>query len=147
LSALSGTSFHFDHIRGVLEHLVKIASNFNITIDDDLREKALEETLSHYYDHICGYNVRVTGIDPYKFASWSGMYLFGRIDDPNMIAATITTLRRYLKIEGKDLDDIFCQKLLVMAYNDAKKDTIAIGKNGLYMSFRTASELKIAPTA
>jgi len=34
-----------------------------------------------------------------------------------------------------------------MAYNDAKKDTIAIGKNGLYMSFRAASELKIATTS
>jgi len=142
LSAVDGASFHFNHVKGVLEHLIQIASSFNITIDDELREKAIEETLSHYYDHICGYDVRVTGIDPYKFASWSGMYLFNRIDDSNMIAATIATLRRYLKIEGKDLDDIFCQKLLVMAYNDAKKDTIAIGKNGLYMSFRTASEVK-----
>lgn len=143
MSAVGGASFHFDHIKGVLEHLIQIASNFNITIDDSLREKTIEETLNHYYDHICGYDVRVTGIDPYKFAAWSGMYLFNRTDNPNMIAATIATLRRYLKIEGKDLDDIFCQKLLVMAYNDAKKDTIAIGKNGLYMSFRTASELKI----
>ena len=142
MSAVDGASFHFNHVKGVLEHLIQIASSFNITIDDELREKAIEETLSHYYDHICGYDVRVTGIDPYKFASWSGMYLFNRIDDSNMIAATIATLRRYLKIEGKDLDDIFCQKLLVMAYNDAKKDTIAIGKNGLYMSFRTASEVK-----
>ena len=146
MSAVDSASFHFDHVKGVLEHLVQIASSFNIVIDDTLREKAIEETLKHYYDHICGYDVRVTGIDPYKFASWSGMYLFGRIDDPNMIAATIATLRRYLKIEGKDLDDLFCQKLLVMAYNDAKKDTIAIGKNGLYMSFRTASELKVLPT-
>ena len=143
MSAVGGASFHFDHIKGVLEHLIQIASNFNITIDDSLREKTIEENLNHYYDHICGYDVRVTGIDPYKFAAWSGMYLFNRTDNPNMIAATIATLRRYLKIEGKDLDDIFCQKLLVMAYNDAKKDTIAIGKNGLYMSFRTASELKI----
>lgn len=146
MSAVNGASFHFDHVKGVLEHLIQVASSFNITIDDALREKAIDETLSHYYDHICGYNVRVTGIDPYKFASWSGMYLFSRIDNPNMIAATIATLRRYLKIEGKDLDDIFCQKLLVMAHNDAKKDTIAIGKNGLYMSFRTASELKATPT-
>jgi len=146
LSALNGASFHFDHIKGVLEHLIHIASSFGITIDDKLKEQAIEEVLNHYYDHIRGYNVRVTGIDPYKFASWSGMYLFSRIDDANMIAATIATLRRYLKIEGKDLDDIFCQKLLLMAYNDAKKDTIAIGKNGLYMSFRTASELKTLST-
>ncbi len=147
MSAVDGASFHFDHVKGVLEHLVQIASSFNIAIDDTLREQAIEETLSHYHDHICGYDVRVTGIDPYKFAAWSGMYLFSRIDNPNMIAATIATLRRYLKIEGKDLDDIFCQKLLVMSYNDAKKDTIAIGKNGLYMSFRTASELKISTTS
>jgi len=143
LSAVNGSSFHFDHIKGVLKYLIAIASDFGITISDELKYQAIESTVSHYYDHIQGYNVRVTGIDPYKFTSWSGMYLFSRIDDYNMIAATIAALRRYLVIEGKELDSIFCKKLLLMAYNDAKNDTIAIGKNGLYMSFRTASELRI----
>lgn len=142
MSAYSGQSFHFEHIKGVLDYLIAIAAEFEIEIDEELKTQAIENTVDHYHDHIGSYNVRVTGIDPYKFTAWAGMYLFRRIDNHNMIAATIATLRRYLVLEGKDLDNIFCQKLLLMAHNDIKNDSVAIGKNGLYMSFRTASELK-----
>ena len=125
-----------------MKRLCSIAKEFDLPITQQLEDDAINTTLEHYKTHARTYKVNVTAIDPYKFASWSGMYLFNRIDNPNMIGATIATLRRFLLKEGKVLDDTFCKKLLVMAHNDAKNETVAIGKNGLYISFRTASELK-----
>lgn len=137
-----GVCYYFDHVKGMVEHLRRIAGDFGITISQSLEDEAIEYVVDHYYDHIDSYNVRVTDIDPYKFTAWAGMYFFRRLDNAKMLSATVAALRRHLKTQNKSLDFKFCQKLVLMAYNDEKKDSIAIGKNGLYMAFRTASEIQ-----
>ena len=116
MSSNHGQTYSFNHIKGVMTHLKEIAHQFSIDIDAQLEEETIEHVITHYYDHVKTYNVRVTGIDPYKFTAWAGMYLFRRTDNNKMLSATIAALRRYLKSQGKTLEDRFCQKLLLTAW-------------------------------
>jgi hypothetical protein len=111
-------------------------------------EYVVKEVFKHYLGHKSKYGIKVQGIDPYKFVSWSSYFLLKKLKGRKVknryriLVSIITVMRLFLQSEGKFLDRKICQKILKMYTYDMIHDNYAIGKNGLYLSFRTASEVK-----
>ena len=94
----------------------------------------------------------VKSIDPFKFIAWSANFLIeiknftlskknftlSKREKATILSVAIEVMSEFLECEiNKEL----AKKLLLMALHDKIDDEKAIGKNGLYMAFRSANEL------
>ncbi len=52
-------------------------------------------------------------------------------------------MNEQLKKCNREVPNELIFKIVEMLLNDSKEDKVAIGKNGLYMAFRLANEVKI----
>lgn len=142
---------HLDHshIKKMMSLFVSTAKNdFQLTITDDEKKQMVRKVIMHYLNHANEYTVRVNSTDPFKFLAWAGSILFNDIKKESTkrevyLAIAVATMLHLLQENDKNLSIEFVQKLLIMAKHDeSAKDHLAIGKNGLYMAFRSASEAR-----
>jgi hypothetical protein len=135
-----------DHIIGLINYLCEFLYNrYQVEVPKEIRGDVVDKVLAHYKLHIDTYNVPVNGIDPYKFLSWSGLYLYEltmhneELSDL-ILKSTIIIMNRTLVEEGRILPKLFLQKIFNMVKSEYRgKDSLGLGKNGLYLTFRSAS--------
>ena len=127
--------------------LNEIAQNIEIILNIKLTpsqiRKITRKIISHYYNHKKEYQICVSDIDPYKFCAWSSECLIDELNDKKVIVPIIVTMHNFLKKEKRKFEIPYLQYILKMYLNDKKVDEFAIGKNGLYMTFSSASNIKI----
>jgi len=127
--------------------LNEIAENIEIILNIKLSsvqiKKVARKIISHYYKHKKEYQICVSDIDPYKFCAWSTECLIDELNDKKVIVPIITTMHNFIKKEKRKFEIPYLQYILKMYLNDKKADEFAIGKNGLYMTFSSASNIKI----
>lgn|GEM_PF-4788421 len=135
-------------INGMMKLLLTevLEKHFSITFTEKEKKEVLEKTIKHYIEHKKHYVVCVSSLDPFKFIAWSGKFFSEKKkgkEEKEVLLATILAMEETLRQskQGKSLPNDLIGKLLQMLVNDSKNDEIAIGKNGLYMAFRCASEV------
>ena len=118
MSKINGAVFDFSHIAGMINYIGDIANEeYNLTLTKQAKENTIEYVLSHYYEHIQAYNISVSGSDPYKFLSWSGIYIFKTLYKTNrevaikFLSSTIVALNRSLKLIDKELPEDYLRKI------------------------------------
>ena len=122
---------------------------YNLDISLKEQKDVLRKVIEHYIEHCLEYTVYVNSTDPFKFIAWIGLFLFNDIKKQSSrrnayILISVGIMKRKLEYKNKILDISFVRKLYEMTIHDknSEKDHLAIGMNGLYMSFRSASMVK-----
>jgi len=143
------------NIINITNYLCELTRNqYGILISQQLRKDIVDDVLKHYKLHVETYSVPVNGIDPYKFISWIGLNLYDRtlneypekISD-GILKSTIIVMNRTLVEEGRLLPKYYLRKLFDMVKNDySGKEHLGLGKNGLYLVFRSASLCQLEET-
>jgi hypothetical protein len=79
-------------------------------------------------------------VESYKILSWYGFILYNLTKNINCLNVAIIYLNNLLYIDkGQQFDNDFLAKLLWTSLNDnTDNNNFAIGKNGLYMVFKSA---------
>jgi hypothetical protein len=139
--------FDFDHVVGMINHISDMAKEiYSLELPRDTKLDIAEYVLSHYHDHINAYDVSVTGNDPYKFLSWSGIYIYESLYKSDreiaikFLSVATVTLHNALKLSGKELPEWYLKKTLKMVINEFDNNNhLGLGRNGLYMAFKGAS--------
>ncbi|SFP60984.1 hypothetical protein [Hydrogenimonas thermophila] len=117
-------------------------SGVDVTTKDKI--EVIKRTREHYISHKEKYKLYVNSIDPFKFIAWSANFFISIKGDLTInkkaivLKVAIEVMSSFLKCK---IDEKLSKKLLLMALHDKIDDEKAIGKNGLYMAFRSASEL------
>jgi len=132
-----------------------IAARNDFIIPKELRKQAMLYAITHYKKHTDAYTVKVNGVDPYKIFSWVGLYFYdeslkkyGTDVADAFLKTTILAMNRSLWEEGKQLPPLYLKKIYKMVKSDFNgKASIGIGKNGLYLAFRSASLCEIRSTS
>lgn len=101
--------------------------------------KAFIDTLKHYNDHKKEYSICVSSLDPYKVCAWSLDYLIKYTNNKKLIVPILIVMLNFLQKEGKTFNINKLRYIIRMYLNNNKKDELAIGKNGLFMIFWSAS--------
>lgn len=134
------------HVISLINYLCEFIYNaHHIEIPKEIRKDVVDKVLKHYKLHIDTYNVKVNGIDPYKFLSWSGLYLYEMVLHNEelselILQSTIIVMNRTLVEEGKILPKLFLKKIYNMIKSEYRgKNHLGLGRNGLYLAFRSAS--------
>jgi len=147
MSKINGAVFDFTHIAGMINYVGDIAKEeYDLTLTKQAKEDTIEYVLSHYYEHIQAYNLSVSGSDPYKFLSWSGIYIYKSLYKTDrevaikFLSSTIVALNRSLKLINKKLPENYLRKILKMVINEFDNDShLGLGQNGLYIAFKSAA--------
>jgi len=105
--------------------------------------RAFIETIKHYNDHKKEYDICVSNLDPYKVCSWSLDYLIKETNNKKLIVPILLVMYNFLEKEGKTFSISKLKYIVKMYNNNNKKDQLAIGKNGLFMIFWSASNCEI----
>ena len=92
------------------------------------------------------FGIEAKNTDIYKLLSWYGFYLSESADDKRGIIylATIYILNEKIlsnELCGRKISHKLISKMYKMLVLDGEDDNLAIGKNGLYLSFRTARDI------
>lgn len=136
------------HLINAVNYLATFLENgYSILVPKEIKKIAVDKVLEHYKLHIDTYNVTVNGIDPYKVYSWLGLYLYEEALEHNnsevsdaILKATIICMNRALHEEGRTLPKFYLKKIFNMVKSDFNgKTSLGIRKNGLYLTFRSAS--------
>ncbi len=136
------------HIINMTNYLCEfIDKQYKIVITQEFRKQVVDDALEHYKLHVEAYDVPVNGIDPYKFISWIGMGLYTKAIEKynetvsdSILKSTIIVMNRTLIEEGRMLPKFYLKKIFGMVKNDhIGKEHLGLGKNGLYLVFRSAS--------
>ena len=114
----------------------------NLEIKDELI-KAFIETIKHYNDHKKEYEICVSNLDPYKVCAWSLDYLIETTNNKKLIVPFLLVMLNFLEKEGKTFSLKKLKYIVKMYSNNNKKDQLAIGKNGLFMVFWSASNCEV----
>ena len=107
--------------------------------------KAFIETIKHYKDHKEEYSICVSNIDPYKVCAWSLDCLIKETKNKKLIVPILIVMLTFLKQEKRNFDVKKLRYIIKMYMNNHTKDELAIGKNGLFMIFWSASNCEILP--
>jgi len=143
---------NFDYMQNIIQRYVTVAKDeFDLEITIDEQTEVLNKVLEHYIDHCIEYRVYVNSTDPFKFVAWMGLFLYHDIKKKSVhkqkyLSVSVAMMLHFLQINNRSMDIKFAQKLLKMAIHDksSNKDHLAIGKNGLYMAFRSANQIDIS---
>jgi len=135
---------NIDYFQKQTTLLFKALEKANITVDKKEKINIIKKTKEHYLSHKQKYKLYVKSIDPFKFIAWSANFLLeikqdlSQKDKAIVLNVAIAVMSELLDCE---INEMLSKKLLLMALHDKIDDEKAIGKNGLYMAFRSASEL------
>ena len=127
--------------------LNEIAEKCKIILNLDIKENLLKmfiETIKHYDKHKKEYSICVSNLDPYKICAWSLDYLIKETNHKKIIIPFLLVMSNFLDKEGKKFSVENLKYIVEMYNNNNKKDEFAIGKNGLFMIFWSASNCKIS---
>ncbi len=142
---------NWDYIQEIMKRYVTVANQeFGLIITTAEQEEVTNKILEHYIDHCTEYRVFVNSTDPFKFTAWMGLFFYHDIKKKSAkrqqyLVIAVAMMIKFLKDNNRNIDIKFAQKLLKMTIydKDTNKDYLAIGKNGLYMAFRSANMVKI----
>ena len=84
----------------------------------------------------------VSNLDPYKICAWSLEYLLKQIGNKKIIVPFLLVMLIFLEKEKRTFSVEKLRYIIKMYKNNNKKDNLAIGKNGLFMIFWSASNCK-----
>ena len=135
--------------RKITEHVLnEIVEKSNKILDLKIKSylnKIFIEIIKHYKDHKEEYSICVSNIDPYKICAWSLDYLIKETKNKRLIVPILIVMLTFLKQEKRSFDIKKLNYIIKMYMNNNKKDEFAIGKNGLFMIFWSASNCEILP--
>ncbi|MCX2717798.1 hypothetical protein OQH61_08645 [Helicobacter sp. MIT 21-1697] len=132
-------------ITSVLNAFFEILESKNIIeISNPHKQKIFKEVNQHYKAHRDTYKkiCYVKNGDIFKIISWAAMFLYQEKETKAILLIACAYMNEQLKKINRQVSKELICKIVEMLLNDSKKDNVAIGKNGLYMSFRLASEVK-----
>ncbi|MCX6076415.1 MAG: hypothetical protein NTW78_05940 [Campylobacterales bacterium] len=117
-----------------------------VAVSEQTKEDALSKATQHLFLHNDTFGIEAKSTDVYKLLSWYGHFLYQHADDRNAVIylATMAILnKKILKNElcGLTLDKHTITEMYKMLAKDGEDDHLAIGKNGLYMAFKTAQNI------
>ena len=96
----------------------------------------------HLQRHTTTYRVYQEKPDPFKIMAWMGLYLHQE-NRTFHLRAVVYSLNHLLEQDSRSLPSSMLDKITLMAMNDGRDDDVAIGKNGLYLIFRSCHKLSI----
>ena len=115
----------------------------DISIDD--QKLALKNTIEHLEAHNKEFSIEPKTLDVYKLLSWYGYFLSNITRDYKRVVylLTIKALNTLLLEEecGTCFTQDFTNKIYQMLRRDDEDGKFSIGKNGLYLSFRSAKDI------
>lgn len=115
----------------------------SISLDD--QKLALKNTMEHLDAHNKEFSIEPKTLDIYKLLSWYGYFLSNITRDYHRVVylMTIRELNLLLSKEkcGKHFTRDFTTKIYQMLRRDDEDGKFSIGKNGLYLSFRSAKDI------
>ena len=134
-----------DYIQKKITLFFESLKEAGIYVSTKEKIEVIIKTRDHYISHKQKYKLYVKSIDPFKFIAWSANFLIeiknftlSKREKATILSVAIEVMSEFLECEiNKEL----AKKLLLMALHDKIDDEKAIGKNGLYMTFRSANEL------
>lgn len=113
----------------------------------EVQRKCVKKLSAQLNEHVQTYSVCQTRIDFFKIAAWLGMMLYKSDPKSFLLYHLVSALNAQLMKDGKQLPPEVRKKIARMLRNDGgPKDNVAIGKNGLYMIFRSAFEVEMLPS-
>lgn len=113
----------------------------------EVQRKCVQDLSAQLNEHVKTYCIRQTRIDFFKVAAWLGMMLYKNDPKSFLLFHLVSALNAQLMKEGRQLPSEVRKKIAAMLLNDGgEKDNVAIGKNGLYMIFRSAFEVEMLPS-
>ena len=121
----------------------------HITVPVQKQEKALDIATKHLFFHNKSFGIQADSTDVYKLMSWYGFYLSKELNDKKGVIylATLDVLNNKIlfnEVSNNKISHSLITKMYKMLVLDGEDDRIAIGKNGLYISFRTARDICIS---
>ena len=119
-----------------------------VAVSEQTKEDALDKATEHLFLHNDTFGIEAKSTDVYKLLSWYGHFLYDHADDRNAVIylATMSILnKKILKNEecGFTIDRQTTTEMYKMLAKDGEDDHLAIGKNGLYIAFKTAQNICI----
>jgi hypothetical protein len=127
--------------------LNEIAEKCNLLLNINIKDKLMRtfiETIKHYNEHKKEYEICVSNLDPYKICAWSLDCLIKETKNKRLIVPILLVMLNFLEKEGKTFSPSKLKYIVKMYKNNNNKDELAIGKNGLFMIFWSASNCEIA---
>ncbi len=123
-----------------------------VAVSEQTKENALKKAINHLFLHNDTFGIEAKSTDVYKLLSWYGHFLYNHADDRNAVIylATMSILnKKILKNEscGVMIDKCTITEMYKMLAKDGEQDHLAIGKNGLYIAFKTAQNICIQKSA
>jgi len=120
-----------------------------VAVSEQTKEDALNKATQHLFLHNDTFGIEAKSTDVYKLLSWYGYFLYQHADDRNAVIylATMAILnKKILKNEvcGLMLDKYTITEMYQMLTKDGEDDHLAIGKNGLYIAFKSAQNICIS---
>ncbi len=149
----AGQKILFDKLDARLKD--KHGKAFDVAIVAEPFHQARLDALAHHEMHVRELKLNEGSVDVYKTVSWHTWYLAKRLHAPNqhdftdcVINAGLETLNQFLAWEKEDSKKLGPQVLaLICAMVKNELDSITdhgIAKNGLYLSFHCAKEMRIS---
>ncbi len=129
-------------ITQAIDSFAKLLVGYHVELDNTEHQKIIADVNQHYKKHREAYK-RICYIkngDIFKIISWTAMFLYQNNRDKRILKAACTYMNAQLKKIGRTIPDKTIIEIVEMLCNDGKDDTIAVGKNGLYIAFKCASE-------
>lgn len=147
MNQIAGAVFDFDHIAEMINRVSDIChESYGIVMTSEGRLELVEKVLLHYHEHVNTYGVSVSGTDPYKFLAWSGIQIYTDMKDVDreiaikFLSSAIAAMNRSLLEEKKEFPEWYLRKILKMVISEFNgKCHLGLGKNGLYLAFKSAS--------
>lgn len=128
--------------------LLEVAFQTNeVSFDKPEWRQAVKDSIAHHEGHLQSFGVTQAKVDPYKILTWIG-YFFGESDNsqrPRIVESMLDTLNYCLGKETPPggLDSTTKNYLHAYVLNEmSDQSDHGIGKNGVFMSFNCASQMK-----
>lgn len=132
------------HLEKFNAHALKAGEDLHYSLPSkEIQERCVKALSSQLSEHVKTYSIHQTRIDFFKVAAWLGIMLYKSDPKSFLLVQLVTALNAQLSKEGRKLPSDVCKKIAFMLKNDGEKDSVAIGMNGLYMIFRSASVVKL----
>jgi hypothetical protein len=107
----------------------------------DVQSTAVENALKYLKKYAGLYTLKQDSPEAFKLVAWIGVELHELSDKSMHTSVVVHALHHVLKTTGKEFAPQFLSKISAMiAKNNGSNDDFAIGKNGLYLTFKSASK-------
>ena len=132
-------------VTNAVNGFARIVQGYKVDVQNIELQTIIKKVRQHYDEHREAYKneLRITKGDIYKIISWVAMFMYHDIRDKRILKAACAYMNRQLHKDGRNIPPKTSLEIVNMLSNDNKKDNVAVGKNGLYMAFKCASEVEL----